>query len=280
MAWEAYQRQFECVARGQGWSDADKAYQLIASLRGPASQILAQLTPAQCSSYRKLAEVLQQRFGVSLQAEVYRTQLKERARRQGEPLPRLAQDLEALVRSAYPEASEKMAAVLARDHFIDALGDRQLQIYVKQAHVTTVQDALTKALEFEAFLRSTRAPVVPASPTHRAPARHFHARRSQARPSTPPGRGAVRQFGGKCWRCGQKGHKRAECGSERRARSLEELPTHSLPPAPSCCTNCGQEGHNRSRCQELRDVMQLGNGAGLGARPVAQPPSPAGAFRN
>ena len=280
VAWEAYQRQFECVARGQGWSDADKAYQLIASLRGPASQILAQLTPAQCSSYQKVAEALQQRFGVSLQAEVYRTQLKERVRRQGEPLPRLAQDLEALVRNAYPEAPEKMVALLARDHFIDALGDRQLQIYVKQAHVTTVQDALTKALEFEAFLRSSGAPVVPAPYEHRAPARHFRARRTQARPTTPPSRGEARQFGGKCWKCGQKGHRRVECRSERRTRSLEELPTRFSPRSPPCCMNCGQQGHTRANCQELRDVMQVGNGAGLGARPVAQPPSPTGASSN
>ncbi|MPC70653.1 hypothetical protein E2C01_064908 [Portunus trituberculatus] len=124
VVWEAYQRQFECVARGQGWDDTEKAYQLIASLRGSASQVLAQLTNAQCLSYQRLAEALQQRFGVTLQAEVYRTQLKERASRQGEPLPRLAQDLEALVRRAYPSAPQSMVAVLARDHFIDALGDQ------------------------------------------------------------------------------------------------------------------------------------------------------------
>ncbi|MPC67674.1 hypothetical protein E2C01_061853 [Portunus trituberculatus] len=68
----------------------------------------------------------------TLPAELYRTQLKEWARRQGEPLPWLAQDLEALVRRAYPGAPYSMVAVLARDHFNDALGDQQLQIYVKQ----------------------------------------------------------------------------------------------------------------------------------------------------
>ncbi|MPC92690.1 hypothetical protein E2C01_087794 [Portunus trituberculatus] len=173
------------MARGHGWDNTEKAYQLIASLRGPASQVLAQLTNAQCSSYQRLAETLQQWFSVTLQAEVYWTQLKERARCQGEPLLWLAQDLEALVRRAYPGAPESMVTVLARDHFIDALGDQQLQIYVKQAHETTVQGALSKALEFEAFLRCTAKLAVHAPSAPRGSTRHLCARRTWTRQSTP-----------------------------------------------------------------------------------------------
>jgi len=270
VAWEAYQAQFELLARGQGWSAEDMALQLVASLRGPALEVLTYLTPGQRTSYVRVAEALQRRFGSSLQAEVYRARLKGRARQQGEPLPQLAQDLESLVRRAYPAASEEMVAVLARDHFVDALGSQQVQIYVKQAHPVDVQAALARAMEFEAFLRTTGGPVAPA-----APYRHLRARRTQTQRALPQKRrsGSPGEFRGACWKCGQRGHRRSECKGERRTRSLEELPTYSSP--PPCCWNCGQQGHTRASCRQLKDVMMVGgNMNGLGARPVAQPASP------
>ena len=47
VAWEAYQAQFELLAQGQGWSAQEKALQLVASLRGPALEILAHKTESQ-----------------------------------------------------------------------------------------------------------------------------------------------------------------------------------------------------------------------------------------
>ncbi|MPC57317.1 Retrovirus-related Pol polyprotein [Portunus trituberculatus] len=44
VAWELYQAQFELFAQGQGWSDQEKALQLVASLRGLAMEILAHMT--------------------------------------------------------------------------------------------------------------------------------------------------------------------------------------------------------------------------------------------
>ena len=131
VAWEAYHAQFELLAQGQGWSAQEKALQLVASLRGPALEILAHMTVSQRSSYIAVVEVLRRRFGSVFQAEVYREQLKGRTRRPGESLPQLAQAVESLVRHAYPVAAEEMVTVLSRDAFIDALEEQQVQIYMK-----------------------------------------------------------------------------------------------------------------------------------------------------
>lgn len=132
--WEAYKAQFDILADAQSWSIDERVLQLVSSLRGSAVEVLGHLTKGQRASYQCVVDVLQRRFGHHQQAEVYRARLKDRMRARGEPLSRLAHEMETLVRRAYPSAPEEMVIVLARDHFVDALGDQQLQIYVKQAH--------------------------------------------------------------------------------------------------------------------------------------------------
>ncbi|MPC83287.1 hypothetical protein E2C01_077994 [Portunus trituberculatus] len=60
--------------------------------------------------------------------------------------------MESLVRHAYPTAPKDMVAVLAIDHFVHALQQQQLQIYVKQAHARDLREALARVIEFESFL--------------------------------------------------------------------------------------------------------------------------------
>ena len=48
-----------------------------------------------------------------------------------------------------------VTSLLVKDQFIDALGDPQLQVYVKQAHAADLQEALARALEFESFVASS-----------------------------------------------------------------------------------------------------------------------------
>ncbi|KAG0715491.1 hypothetical protein GWK47_011819 [Chionoecetes opilio] len=155
--WEAYKAQFEILADAQLWSVEERVLQLVSSLRGAAVEVLGHLTPAQRASYQCVVDALQRKFGHHQQAEVYRAHLKGRVRMRGEPLSHLAHELESLVRRAYPKAPEEMVVVLARDHFVDALIDQRLQIYVKQAHPEDVQVALARALEFESFLHQDAA---------------------------------------------------------------------------------------------------------------------------
>lgn len=273
MAWEAYQAQFELLARGQGWSAQEKALQLVASLRGPALEMLAHMTEGQRTTYTALAEALRRRFGSALQAEVYRERLKGRTRRPGESLPQLVQAVESLVRHAYPAATEEMVTTLSLDAFVDALEDQQVQIYVKQAHPADVQKALARAMEFEAFLHTSgraAASVTPrryaATPGQRrqVPARRTEVRRERRR-RTNSG-----EFSGSCWECGQRGHRRSDCRGGWSTRSLGDVRANS--PNRPCCENCGQQGHRRAACTQLRDVILVGgNSSRLDERATVQP---------
>ncbi|KAG0719777.1 hypothetical protein GWK47_049794 [Chionoecetes opilio] len=143
VGWEAYLAQFELLADAQNWGGTERAMQLVASLRGAALEVLAHLTSLQRTSYSNVVEALRRRFGHHQQVEVFRANLKVRIRCWGEPLPQLAQEIETLVRRAYPTAPEEMMNVMSREHFVDALHDKDLQLYVKQAHPGDVQEALT-----------------------------------------------------------------------------------------------------------------------------------------
>ncbi|MPC73291.1 hypothetical protein E2C01_067614 [Portunus trituberculatus] len=101
--------------------------------------------------------MLRRHFGSVFQAEVYREQLKGRTHQQGESLPQLTQAVESLVHHVYPVVPEEMVTLLYRDAFIDALEDQQVAIYVKQAPPADVQQALARAMEFEAFLYTIAA---------------------------------------------------------------------------------------------------------------------------
>lgn len=57
---ETYLAQFELLSEVQGTSPWEKAVQLASSLKGPAVEVLSQLTTAQRSFYSSIAAVLEQ----------------------------------------------------------------------------------------------------------------------------------------------------------------------------------------------------------------------------
>jgi len=184
----------------------------------------------------------------------------------------LAQELETLVRHAYPAAAEDMVTVLTRDYFVDALQDRELQLYIKQAHPEDVQVALARALELEAFLRTSVLGAAVEVPRKFYPNREFRARRTQVGESPVEQSGATQRvsltgFQGICWRCGKKGHRRSDCPRGRRTRSLERKPISAFQP---CCASCGRYGHFSVACTASKD-MQVGNEEGLDAGANSQP---------
>ena len=56
--------------------------------------------------------------------------LKARNRRWEETLPELAEDIEQLVRLAYPDAAESMVEVLAKDQFVDSLLEEDTRLRI------------------------------------------------------------------------------------------------------------------------------------------------------
>ena len=257
---EAYLAQFEMLAQAQAWDEGEKAVQLAASLKGPAVEILGQLDAGQRSSYDALVSALERRYGHEHQSEAFRSRFRTRVRSKGESLQDLAQDLEHLVRKAYPHASEELTGVLLRDQFIDALLERELQLYVRQAHVNDLQKALARALEFESFMKATD------SGPGRNTGTNLQARRVQNRSKSPRGRGEV-----KCWMCGELGHLRRDCpGAPRRPQSPPAGRRRQGSPRP-CCWRCGEAGHLARSCPAAGAARGQGNDARLDRGANGQP---------
>jgi hypothetical protein len=149
--WQDYFVQFEMVAELNNWGEKTKALELATNLRGVALGILSDLRPEHRMSYRHLISALQARFEPTNQSELYRTQIKNRIRKKDEALTELAQDVKRLVRLAYPDAPSAVREQLARDCFIDALNDSELEWAVFQGKAYTVEEAVRVGLEYEAF---------------------------------------------------------------------------------------------------------------------------------
>ncbi|KAG0718583.1 Gag-Pol polyprotein [Chionoecetes opilio] len=274
VSWEDYRAQFELLAEAWGWSRYERAVQLVGALKGSALEVLNQLPAGKQTSYSSVLAVLEKRYGHQHQSEVFRARFRARLRNPGESLPHLAQDLEQLVRRAYPGASEDMITLLLRDQFVDAVNHPQTKIYIQQAHVENLQQALARGLEMESFLRTSREVE---GPTHR-PRTMFKARKwhVQSPPASPiSSAGALH---GNCFRCGQQGHWKRECPRQRRQSVSPRGSNSGRYQYKPCCWDCGQ-AHRTSECPQ-NGYSASGTAAGNclagsgGPTPANQPETP------
>ncbi|PIK44333.1 hypothetical protein BSL78_18806 [Apostichopus japonicus] len=77
--------------------------------------------------------------------------LKNRQRQPAESLTELAQDIKRLALKAYPDAPYEMVETLAKEYFVDSLGDTETRWRVYQSRPVNLSDAVTVAVELEAF---------------------------------------------------------------------------------------------------------------------------------
>ena len=124
--WDAYKLQFEMLSTVNGWSNAQKATYLAVSLRGPALTVLTNISEDHRGDYDVLIAALDKRFGSAHRAELNRVKLRGRVRKREETLPELAEEVEHLARLAYLDAAVETVEILAKDQFIDALPEEEL----------------------------------------------------------------------------------------------------------------------------------------------------------
>ena len=141
---------FEEAAAYNGWGVDDKLAHLYCSLTGPAEDLLFSTKGI---SYAELKERLRQRYGTREQQEKFRLELKFKRKKSAESLQELAGAVEKLTRLAYPTADVSTRDVLARDGFIDALDDRQLQIDIRRQNPASLDAALTLAMKLDVLNR-------------------------------------------------------------------------------------------------------------------------------
>ena len=85
-----------------------------------------------------------------------RATLRNRIRRCDQSLLELAEDMERLVRLAYPNGTPEMLEDLAKDQFVDAVHDDDIRPRIVQTRPTTLRQALEIALELESFVLANK----------------------------------------------------------------------------------------------------------------------------
>ncbi|MCG8046215.1 MAG: hypothetical protein JAY66_11110, partial [Candidatus Thiodiazotropha taylori] len=118
--------------------------------------MLSDLTLEVKYDYDRLVAALTNRFEPENQCDIYKAQIKQRMRKKDEPLTELAQDITRLTRMAYPSAVQDLRDTLAKDCFVEALNDAELEMFVCQKEPETLEEAVRVALKYEAFSHSRR----------------------------------------------------------------------------------------------------------------------------
>ena len=114
---------------------------LRASQEGPAGQVL--WDAGQYTSAENLIRLLKSRFGSLKEEERYRSELKARRRRRGESLQSVYQDVRRLTSLTFPGHSGAIWEIMARDDFVESLGDPGLRLRVLESDPTVESGVAT-----------------------------------------------------------------------------------------------------------------------------------------
>ena len=231
-----YLVQFEMIADLNGWNAPTRALELATSLRGQAQAILSDLSALERSDFDKLVTALIGRFEPENQSEVFRAQLKGRQRKRGEALTELCQEIKRLVRKAYPLAPRAIREALAKDSFIDSLGDAELEWSVYHASPRNINAAVEAAVKFEAFQAGRQRRTLPKQSVRMQKFAPPEAKVTSAKAVTPPQ--ANRSHNN-----GQKG-----------GRNTWPVKRQATPARRGNCFYCDKAGHYEVNCfQKKRD---------------------------
>jgi hypothetical protein len=125
---ETFLAKFKNLASYYRWNERDRVFHLRACLDGAARQILWDAN--ENASFEQIIRLLRSRFGNEHQAERYRAELRKRRRKRGEKLQDVYTDIRRLMSFAYPGPTSETSEIVARDAFLDALGDRSLRVRI------------------------------------------------------------------------------------------------------------------------------------------------------
>jgi hypothetical protein len=154
-SWEIFLFKFQQCATYNGWSEADKLFQLQASLEGRAAQILLSCTSTTLG-FSDMVAKLQAQFGTAEQSSLYENQLKARRRGRNETLQDYFLDISRLMVLAYPGPPSELLGKLGVNAFVDGLDDESLEIRVRDRFPKDLESAFRIALQLESNQRYRR----------------------------------------------------------------------------------------------------------------------------
>ena len=119
--------QFEAIARHQCWTSGEKVVRLVASLTGPAANMLIGMTMGQLDDYTFLAARLSRRYDPPERKEAHRAELRARTSRRNESADEFAENLKNLAQRAYPNADQNMLDNLVVERFREGHNNIELK---------------------------------------------------------------------------------------------------------------------------------------------------------
>ena len=126
-----YLLQFELTARRNGWTDSEKATNLLCALDGPARNLLAEIN-IDTVSYETVKDLLTKRFGPVLLPEIHEQALQDIRLARNQPIRELTPEITRLSKLAYPELDEFARERFAVKALINAIPDRDATFYVRE----------------------------------------------------------------------------------------------------------------------------------------------------
>ena len=229
--WPDYRKHFETVASWNGWNESEKAMQLVMSLQGEALMVLSDVPYDIQNSYEALVAELTRRFNPVERESAHRVEFRNRHRNVGESAMTYGYALKRLAVKAFPTMTLSAQEQWVMDQFVTGLGNIDIRKHVQFGHPLNLNEAISLAVEYEAFDTSTRDKI-------RKPS---HAEVCRVETSTENDNRYGKKFTGPrdlshitCYRCNKKGHYRSHC-PELIANQSSSEPAH---------TNAGQSRVN------------------------------------
>ena len=154
--WPDYHKHFETVANWNGWSLREMAMQLVMSLQGEALMALGDLPDEIQTDYRALVSELTRRFNPAERETAYRVEFRNRYRRSNETAMQFGYALKRLANKAFPSMTLSAQEQWVMDQFVAGLSNHDLRKHVQFGHPKSLNEAISLAIEYEAFDSSSK----------------------------------------------------------------------------------------------------------------------------
>lgn len=119
---EAYIQHFESCAKVGRWTEEEKAWTLVASLRGSAQRFVASLPEETKNNFQELTDQLRQRFGIGSRHSIFwRTKFEARTRESNETISDLVDNLLLMASRAFPNLDSETQQFLAMQQLMKSL---------------------------------------------------------------------------------------------------------------------------------------------------------------
>ena len=141
--------QFEAIARHQCWTLGERIVRLVASLTGPAANLLIGMTMGQLDDYTLLVARLSRRYDPPEREEAHRAELRARTRRRNVSADEFAENLKNLAQRAYMSADQNMLDNLVVERLHEGHGNEELKKHLCLYPSTGLQDLIGVCVRFE-----------------------------------------------------------------------------------------------------------------------------------